>query len=114
MTDWHDMTDESTGPIEVWLNSRDDRPSISCIVVHEDESTATIDVDSPSMRGAQAEVTGHFIGQGYEPIGEWRIEQDLVNQGRRHPVVTVRSFNPSLPATGDQENSGPKRALLIQ
>ena len=40
-------------------------------MVHEDETTSKLDVDSLSMRGAQREITGHFLHEGYEPAGRW-------------------------------------------
>ena len=59
------------GPIEVWLYQLTTGFGIGCRVVHDDESTETLDVDSPSMRGAQREMTGWFIRQGYKPVGRW-------------------------------------------
>ncbi len=56
-------------PIEVWL--RQTNLTVDCTVVNEDESTREYGVDSLSMRGAQREMTGYFIGEGYQPDGRW-------------------------------------------
>ena len=65
--------DEPPGsPIEVWLS----RPNleIRCTIVHEDESTEELDVDSLSMRGAQREITGWLLSRGYKAVGRWEGE----------------------------------------
>ena len=79
------------GPVEVWLTSPEHGLSIRCTVVHDDESTDILDVDALSMRGAQREITGFFIRQGYEPAGRWEVEQVHVSEG---PIETVRRFRP--------------------
>jgi hypothetical protein len=61
--------DTKPSPIEVWLGQRN--ITVACTVVHEDETTDTVKVASLSMRGAQREVTGHFLREGYEPVGRW-------------------------------------------
>lgn len=61
-----------TGPIEVWLSQ--ENLKIHCTVVKEDEQTYTIEVGSLSMRGAQREITGHLIREGYKPVGRWDTE----------------------------------------
>jgi hypothetical protein len=57
--------------------------TVTCQVVHEDESTEALDVDSLSMRGAQREITGYLISQGYKPDGRWatEAEDDNVDYG---------------------------------
>jgi hypothetical protein len=79
----------NTGAIEVWL--RLDDTTVSCNVVRDDESTYELDVDALSMRGAQREMTGYFIDEGYEPVGEWQVEVD----SRNGPMETVRRFQPA-------------------
>jgi hypothetical protein len=65
-------------PIEVWLRQR--RMQITCQIVHEDESVDdSLGVDSLSMRGAQREVTGRLIKDGYEPTGRWDGDSDPEN-----------------------------------
>lgn len=59
-------------PIEVWLSQPN--ISIECNVVYDDESTSSHDVTSLSMRGAQREITGFLIGEGYKPFGRWEYE----------------------------------------
>lgn len=59
-------------PIEVWLSQRN--LEIGCRVIHQDESTEELDIDSLSMRGAQREITGWLIGRGYTPVGRWETE----------------------------------------
>lgn len=64
-------TPEGT-PIEVWLSRQN--MVIKCRVVRQDESTVELDVDSLSMRGAQREITGSLIRQGYAAVGRWETE----------------------------------------
>ena len=61
-------------PIEVWLSQNNMK--ITCMVVTEDETTSGLDVDSLSMRGAQREITGYLIGEGYAPVGRWEVTSD--------------------------------------
>jgi hypothetical protein len=82
------MTDIKPSPIEVWLTQRN--MQITCRVVHEDESTAELEIDSLSMRGAQREITGYYIGQGYAPVGRW--ETVTVDDDNDAPAETVRRF----------------------
>lgn len=77
------------GAIEVWL--RQDDTTIACTVVRDDESTYELDVDALSMRGAQREMTGYFIDEGYQPAGPWQVEVD----SRSGPVETLRIFQPA-------------------
>ncbi len=63
--------------IEVWLTKVNDF-RITCREVFEDETTSDWDVDavrSVSMRGAQREVTGYYIREGYEPVDRWTAEE---------------------------------------
>jgi hypothetical protein len=84
-----DMTNDGAGALEVWL--RVDGTTIACTVVRDDESTYELDVDALSMRGAQREMTGYFIDEGYEPVDQWQVEVD----SRDGPVETVRRFRPA-------------------
>lgn len=59
-------------PIEVWLTQHN--LEVRCTVVYEDERTDEMGIDSLSMRGAQREVTGWMIKQGYVPVGRWEAE----------------------------------------
>jgi hypothetical protein len=79
-------------PIEVWLSRAG--AGITCTVVLEDESTGTLDVRSRSMRGAQRELTGYLIAQGYAPVGEWEVEAD--GDGAAEAVETSRMFKLSV------------------
>lgn len=65
-------TVEKCGPVEVWLSQRN--IEVRCTVVHENESTKNLDVDALTMRGAQREITGYLINQGYQPEGRWETE----------------------------------------
>jgi hypothetical protein len=80
--------EENSAPIEVWLT----QPDLSIIgrVVFNDETVSGLDVGCLSMGGAQREVTGWLISQGYEPADRWRAE-DL--RGRE----TMRSFRRPVP-----------------
>jgi hypothetical protein len=62
------------GPIEVWLSQTN--MQVRCWYVREDESTAELDVDSLSLRGAEREVTGVLISEGFKPVGRWAEEAD--------------------------------------
>jgi hypothetical protein len=76
-------------PIEVWLTQRN--MEVTCRIVHEDETVETVDVDSLSMRGAQREITGWLIGDGFKAIGRWTVEHSDING----PAETVRRFAPA-------------------
>jgi hypothetical protein len=62
------------GPVEIWLTQNN--MEINCMVVREDESTTSLQVESLSMRGAQREITGYLIDQGYTPAGRWEYPED--------------------------------------
>jgi hypothetical protein len=64
---------------EVWLSQVNMK--VTCRVVREDESTAELDIDSLSLRGAEREITGALINEGYKPTGRWQDARDL---GRGH------------------------------
>jgi hypothetical protein len=66
--------DQNRKPIEVWLTQ--DNLEMSCRIVFNDETITEPDVRSVSMRGAQREVTGWLISQGYEPAGRWQLEDE--------------------------------------
>jgi hypothetical protein len=66
-----DANNTKPSPIEVWLTNRN--IEVTCMIVCEDETTDHLDVDSLSMRGAQREITGYFIGRGYSPVGRWEV-----------------------------------------
>jgi hypothetical protein len=68
---------EKSSPIEVWLSQSN--MTVTCRVVHEDESTEHLDIDSLSMRGAQREITGLLINLGYKPDGRWTTEAEDSN-----------------------------------
>lgn len=77
---------EHASPIEVWLSQSN--IEITCTVVHEDESTEVLPVESLSLRGAQREITGYLIREGYEPAGRWEIEIATEDEG----AESVRLF----------------------
>jgi hypothetical protein len=78
------MTLESNSdPIEVWITKRN--LSVTCRVAFDNETVTELDVRSLSMRGAQREITGWLIGQGYEPVGRWSTEE-------QHGFETARRF----------------------
>jgi hypothetical protein len=56
-------------PIEVHLANK--RIGIACTVVHDDESTETLDLVTLYMHGAKIEATNRLHGLGYEPVGRW-------------------------------------------
>lgn len=69
----HSLSNESS-PVEIRLTKRNLK--VVCIVVHEDENTETLEVDSISMRGAQREMTGHLLKLGYRPASRWESDDD--------------------------------------
>jgi hypothetical protein len=77
---------EHSTPIEVWLTQTN--MAVTCLVVHEDESTEPLGIDAVTMRGAQREITGYLIAQGYEPAGRWQWETDSEDG----PEEAVRRF----------------------
>lgn len=78
--------DRKPGPIEVWLTAG--TIGIDCRVIHEDESATEMVIDSPSMRGAQREITSRLIGDGYAPLARWEATADDGHQA----VESVRRF----------------------
>ena len=84
-----DTKERKAGPIEVWLS----KPNIeiTCTVVRDDETTTRLDIDSLSMRGAQREITGWLIRQGYTPAGRWDYETDTADD---EGSECVRQFKP--------------------
>jgi hypothetical protein len=82
---------EPDGPIEVWLSQKN--MQVTCRVVHEDERTDELEVEALSIRGAQREITGYLIGQGYKPAGRWANEQ---HDDQDHwPIEVSRQFVPA-------------------
>jgi hypothetical protein len=65
-----------------------DQLSMTCTVVH-DESTEILDVGAFSMRGAQREIIGYLISQGYEPLCRWEIQRFDAERGS---IDAVRNF----------------------
>ena len=82
------MADIKEGPIEVWLTQAN--LQVRCTIVNQDETThSDLPIDSLSMRGAQREITGYLIEQGYKPDGRWKVE---VEDGQG--AESVRRFKP--------------------
>ncbi len=83
---------QKVGPIEVWLTLRDGGFGVNCMVVRDDESTTQLDIDSLTMRGAEREITGWLLGNGYKAAGRWetmkedRDENDLEAMRRFAPA----------------------------
>jgi hypothetical protein len=88
--------DENDRPIEVWLTQQN--INVECRVVFEDESVEYLDVNSLSMRGAQREITGCLIGNGYTPADRW---ENAVEGGDE----TVRRFQRGSAQGGGGEQS---------
>lgn len=78
--------DRKPGPIEVWLTAGTIQPT--CRVVHEDETAREMSVDSPSMRGAQREITSFLIADGYTPLGRW----ETTAEDGQEAIETMRRF----------------------
>lgn len=84
---------KKAGPVEVWLTQKN--MEVTCMTVREDESYEYRDVDSLSVRGAQREMTGWLIANGYIPAGRWEIEETEDGQA----IECVRRFKPGDDAT---------------
>ena len=65
------MNSTSSG-VEIWL--RLDGLRVVCNIVNADESTYRREIDSLSLRGAQREVSGFLVGNGYRPEHDWTVE----------------------------------------
>src|SRR5579864_1269006 len=103
---------DPSSPIEVWLSQVN--LQVTCMIVAEDESTRAFHIDSLSMRGAQREITGYLIRQGFQPAGRWEDEQV---DGNGDGIETVRKFKPaavpSVPAdVRDRLLGGPEAAAV--
>lgn len=74
-----------TGPIEVWLSQSN--LTVTCTIVAEDETTDELEVNSLSMNGAQREITGWLIKQGFAPVGRWvdEAESEVSRKFRPQP-----------------------------
>jgi hypothetical protein len=66
------VSSTKSGPVEIWL--RQDSMRVVCSIVNPDESTYGHGIDSLSLRGAQREITGFLIGNGFRPEGGWTVE----------------------------------------
>lgn len=86
------MSDTKTGPVEVWLTQGN--MAVTCLVVHEDETTTDWPLDTLSMRGAMRELTGYMLAKGYEPAGRWTTEREDVG----HVAEASRRFKPTAEA----------------
>jgi hypothetical protein len=66
---------------------------VDCTIVYEDEATDEgIEINSLSMRGAQREITGYFIAEGYEAVGRWAAE---AAGDADEPLECSRRFKPA-------------------
>jgi hypothetical protein len=74
-------TNDKTGPIQVRLSQP--HFTVTCQVVHEDQSSQALDVESLSLRGAEREMTGWFISQGYEPVRRWKTVEGSTTEVTR-------------------------------
>jgi hypothetical protein len=66
---------------------------VLCRVVFEDETVDHLDVESLSMRGAQREITGSLLKDGYTPAGRW--EDEAVDVREDETIECVRRFKES-------------------
>jgi hypothetical protein len=80
-------TTDKPSPIEVVLTQSN--MEVQCLLVHEDESIDHLSINSLSMRGAQREITGSLIADGYAPVGRWEVE---ARDGDEEAVETIRRF----------------------
>jgi hypothetical protein len=82
-----------TEPVEIWL-SQVNSLTVTCQVVHQDETTEYLDVDSLSLRGAMREITGYLLAIGYEPVDRWETVADHGDDS----AEAVRRFKPDTKA----------------
>ena len=54
---------------EVWLTQGN--IEVTGRVIREDESTESLAVLARSLAGAQREVTGGYVAEGWQPVGRW-------------------------------------------
>ena len=85
-------TGTSLTPIEAWLTQHN--LAVSCRVVHDDETTEELSVESLTMRGAQREMTGYFIKQGYRPVGRWDSDDQGPECSRRFSSAHAAASEP--------------------
>ena len=83
------MSGTKRAPIEVWLRHAGSR--VLCAIVNPDESVYPHEIASPSLRGAQREVGGWLIGEGFWPDGLWTVE---AKDEAGAPVESRRRFHP--------------------
>ncbi len=83
----HTKSTKAGTPIEVFLTQQN--LEVICLVVHDDETTDSLDVNSLSMRGAMREISGYLIKQGYAAVGRW---EETTDSGGELPFETVRRF----------------------
>ncbi|MGH3226900.1 MAG: hypothetical protein ACRDPY_50855 [Streptosporangiaceae bacterium] len=109
-----DTKNSEAGPVEVWLTQKN--LVVTCQVVREDETTITLEVGSLSMRGAQREVTGYFIAEGYVSAGRWQWEgkepgQEAVRQFKPGPEARPGALAETEP--GEAEETGKDLSLYL-
>ena len=63
--------DSEPGPVEVRLAEATAPIRICCKVISEDGGVTEFEIDSPTMRGAQREMTSYLRGTGLVPLGRW-------------------------------------------
>ena len=86
--------DTNARPIKVRLSQP--RLDVTCRIVFHDGTATAVGVNSPSIPGAQAEITSWLIEQGYEPAGLWSTEVDA----GRETMRTFRRRPPGDPPPG--------------
>jgi len=82
------IKDGKPGPVEVWLTQQG-RTGIACKAIGEDGTVTEYEIDAPSMRGAQREITHWLIKlKGYTPLGRWETRAGDDGQ----PIESMRRF----------------------
>ncbi len=77
-------------PIELWLTLRDAEIGVDGRIVFEDETTRGLQASALSIRGAEREMTGWLLTQGYKAAGHWEISAEQADEA----VEVVRRFIP--------------------
>lgn len=75
--------------VESWIRVSASGLFVLGLLVHEDESTTALFIESVNMRGAMREVTSEMCKKGYVPISRWMYE---ATDNLDNPLEVSRQF----------------------
>lgn len=87
---------------QVWLTRPDGK--LKCKVTFDNSTYADYEIKSQSLRGAEREITGWMIKQGFRPSGDW--------QGTLQTGTTIRQFEKQ-PMSDMAEEHWSKKGTLM-